>query len=380
MNKRKNISKKWLAAIMVFSLMLCSLTGCMGEQVGITFNSDGTCSYTVKYLLEESAYSYLAVTGDTEELFFMSGDYQTAKETINGNTYQSYSRTFSFHSYEEMKTFLTNNDTYISTLKSNSVNPKVYDDLGEVTPFSSLTMDASGFTAQINMEGELALFSDDSGESISELQEAGYTSQSDYYSSLGMLLDISVTLPSPIVESNGVVSGNMVSWNMSNVPIDGKLIAATAGNPISSDIEPPAISGVKENKKYREVTIIASDNVWLKALTVDGVNKTANKILVTEHGKHTVVATDGNNNTTTIHFQIDAKAPKIKGAKNGKTYKKPVTLRFSDDAGIKKVLVNDKKIKSKKKVKLKKPGIYVVYAYDKCGNVNYKYFKIKKKK
>ncbi len=381
MNKIKNVSKKWLAAVLVLTLMMTSLTGCMGEQVGIVYNSDGTCGYTMKYLWEEAAYNYMLVEGEgsEERMFFQSGDYQTGKETINGKTYYTYSRAFSFGSYEEMKNFLTDDKTYLATLKSNSVDPDAYNELDMEAPFSYLTMDANGFIAEININGELGVYSDGTSDS-SGLQEAGYASSGEYYSSLGMLLDIAVTLPAPIVESNGVVSDKTVTWNLNNVPIDGKLIAATTGNPITSDTEAPRISGVKENKLYGRVGLSAEDNVWLKSLTVDGVSRNTYSILVTDHGKHTVVATDGNNNTTTVNFRIDAKPPKIKGVKDGKTYKKAVTLRFSDDNGVKRVEVNDKKIKGKKKVKIKKPGSYLVYVYDKCGNYNEKYFRIKKKK
>ena len=381
MNKLKHIGKKWLATAMVFVLMI-SLTGCMGEQVGIVYNSDGTCGYTMKYFWEEAAYNYMLVEDDADEerMFFQSGDYQTGKEIVNGKTYYTYSRSFSFGSYEEMKKFLTDDEIYLATLKKNSVDPDAYNDQDMDAPFSALTMDGNGFTAELNINGELGAFIGSSSESSSKIQETGYTSSAEYYSSLGMLLDITVTLPTPIIESNGVVSDTTVTWKLNNMPIDRKLIAVTYGNPITSDTQAPTISGVDEGKKYGTVDIYAEDNVGLKSLVLDGINYSSNLIHLDEHGNHTIIATDGNNNTTVVNFSIDAKTPKVKGVKSGKTYKKSVKLRFSDDTGVKYVKINGKKIKSKKKVKIRKPGIYYVHVCDKYGNVNDVYFKIKKKK
>lgn len=348
MNKIKNIGTKWLATAMVFALMI-ALTGCMGEQVGIVYNSDGSCSYTTKYLLEETAYNYMTVVGDGETYFFQSADYQQNTETINGKKYHSYSRSFTFSSYDAMKSFLTEGIAYLAGLKNNSANPAIYDDLGEDSaPFSSLTMDANGFVAEMNPNGELPLYTEEAGISQAELQKAGYATQADYYSSLGILLDISLTLPAPVLESNGAISGNTVTWNLNSMPVDRKLIAFTSGNPITGDTEPPVISGVKENKMYGEVEVVIKDNVSLKSIIVDDVTYYKNNFYVSNHGKHTIVATDINNNSTTVNFRVDAKKPKIKGVKNGKTYKKPVTLRFSDASGIKAVYVNEKKSRIKR--------------------------------
>lgn len=83
--------------------------------------------------------------------------------------------------------------------------------------------------------------------------------------------------------------------------------------------------------------------------------------------------------TTEPH--IDKIKPTVKGVKNKKTYKKSVTIKFSDkQSGIKKAILNGKKIKSGKKVK--KNGKYTLKVYDKAGNCATIKFtvKIKKKK
>ena len=71
--------------------------------------------------------------------------------------------------------------------------------------------------------------------------------------------------------------------------------------------------------------------------------------------------------------------PTVTGVKNNKTYKKQVTIKFSDkQSGIKKATLNGKKIKSGKKVK--KNGKYTLKVYDRAGNVKQVKFTIKIKK
>ena len=76
--------------------------------------------------------------------------------------------------------------------------------------------------------------------------------------------------------------------------------------------------------------------------------------------------------------KIDKTKPTIKGVKNKKTYKKSITIKFSDKSGIKKATLNGKKIKSGKKIK--KNGKYTLIVIDKAGNVNKIKFVVKIKK
>lgn len=73
----------------------------------------------------------------------------------------------------------------------------------------------------------------------------------------------------------------------------------------------------------------------------------------------------------------DKTAPKVTGVKNGQTYKKAVTIKFSDKgSGIKSAKLNGKKIKSGTKVSAK--GSYKLVVTDKAGNKTIVKFKIKK--
>lgn len=74
---------------------------------------------------------------------------------------------------------------------------------------------------------------------------------------------------------------------------------------------------------------------------------------------------------------LDNTAPKITGVKNGKTYKKAVTIGFSDKgSGIKSAKLNGKTIKSGKKIS--KKGKYTLKVTDKAGNTKIVKFTIRK--
>lgn len=382
MNKKKK-TRYCLSAILVIALLAGTLTGCVGECVGIGFQPDGSCSYSMKYMIEKSMYNYASLSDDKdisllEGGLLGSGDFQTGTENINGKEYYTYSRDFTFADYNALTDFLTKGASYREGLKKGSKKPKAYSDISD-PPFSSLTMDESGFVGKINPKGDMALFMEEmDGTTVSSVKKLGYDSVAAYYKSLGMLLDITVTLPVAVVESNGAAVDKTVSWDMESIPVDGKLIAATAGNPISADTVPPTISGVKHNGTCGTGKITGKDDVSLKALILDGIRQPTDTVSIDTSGRHTITLIDANNNSTTVDFKVDAKKPKITGAKNGRLYKRSVTLRFSDDSGIRYVTVNGKKIKSKKKVTLKKTKIYTVRAVDKYGNSTSLYFGIKK--
>lgn len=76
------------------------------------------------------------------------------------------------------------------------------------------------------------------------------------------------------------------------------------------------------------------------------------------------------------HVVKDETKPVVKGVANGKTYKKAVTIKFSDiDSGIKSAKLNGKSIKSGKKIT--KSGNYTLVVIDKAGNKVTIKFKVK---
>lgn len=116
----------------------------------------------------------------------------------------------------------------------------------------------------------------------------------------------------------------------------------------------------------------------VKILTANGKNNYSFK--TTKNTSFTIMLqdTEGNRYSKVINVKgIDTTKPKVTGVKDGKTYKKAVTIKFSDkQSGIKSATLNGKKIKSGKKVS--KAGSYTLVVKDKAGNTTKMKFKIKK--
>lgn len=375
-------TKKFSALFFALTLVVGMLTGCMGQEYNMSLNSDGTCTYTTKYLYEKSVYESMMQGSDTSSSILTTGDFTQATETINGNTYYTFTRSFSFSNVDSMRSFLTEDAAYYNGMVAGSKKPENYaaskDSLR--APFDSVTLDATAFYASLSTDNALLSSAGENNSSdagaVSKDTLKGYDSINDYYQSQGMIINVSITLPAAITDSNGTISGNTATWDISKLPDDNKLIAVTNGTPIKSDTVAPTITGVKNNGLYgKKVTVVGTDDVSLPFFSLNGLRMNNNKFTIATSGKYTVVATDANNNSTTVKFTVDTKAPKIKGIKSGKLSKKGVTLRFSDNTGIKSVKVNGKKANTKK-VTVKKTGKYVVKVTDKAGNVTTAKFRI----
>lgn len=116
----------------------------------------------------------------------------------------------------------------------------------------------------------------------------------------------------------------------------------------------------------------------VQVLDADGNNNYSFK--ATKNTSFTIMLQDTEENRYSKVIKvtgIDTTKPKVTGVKNGKTYKKAVTIKFSDkQSGIKSATLNNKKIKSGKKVS--KAGSYTLVVKDKAGNTTKIKFKIKK--
>ncbi|MDE6313479.1 MAG: hypothetical protein K2M46_07665 [Lachnospiraceae bacterium] len=127
------------------------------------------------------------------------------------------------------------------------------------------------------------------------------------------------------------------------------------------------------NNRYEENTLQSSSKL---------LADTATSFSVKQNGIYTIRITDhqGNAYLKTISVQgVDTKAPTVTGVKNNRTYKKTVTIKFKDEkggSGIRKATLNNKRIKSSKKVS--KNGFYTLKVTDKAGNTRTIKFKIKK--
>lgn len=95
-----------------------------------------------------------------------------------------------------------------------------------------------------------------------------------------------------------------------------------------------------------------------------------------KEGRHSIKASDNFGNVSTKKFIVDKTKPLIKGIKDGKTYNKAVTIKFSDKNGIKSAKLNGKTVKTG--VKASKKGTYTLKVTDNAGNVQKVKFTIKK--
>ena len=95
-----------------------------------------------------------------------------------------------------------------------------------------------------------------------------------------------------------------------------------------------------------------------------------------EEGSHAVRVSDMLGNKSEEEFIIDRTKPSVKGIKNGKTYKKAVTINFSDKNGIQSASLNGKVFRNGSRVSRK--GTYTLKVTDNAGNVRTVKFKINK--
>lgn len=372
-----------LAVFMVAAL----LTGCMGQDVSVSVGSDGSCSYTMKYLYESSTYQNLMSMGnDSDMTVLKSGDFVQTQETIDGKTYECFARTINFAGTAQLQQFLTNYDAYLAGLKQDSKAPSAYTtDSITGTPFKSVIVDTTQFVGELTggtteqYSGMSPTPKEDTASSnvidCSNLSSSssGYESFNDTYKAMGLIINVSVTLPSPVLSSNGTVSGNTATWSINTLPDGNKLIASTVEGVITSDTTAPVISGVEDGKVYNKKKVVTvTDDVCVQSVQVDGFRINTTMFSFSKTGKYSITALDCNQNATTLTFQIDKKAPKIIKKKKGKGY----LLKFSDASGIKKVTVNGKSV-GKSKAVIKKKGTYTVKVTDKMGNTKKIKLKVK---
>ena len=343
------MKKKLSCLMLTLILVISALTGCMGQGVALTLNADGTCTYMVKYLYEKETFQEsINQAAGTSPL--TTADFTKAEETINGMTYLTFSRQLTFANAETMKMTLTDLTAYINKLKEGSVNAALYStETINSAPFSEMSLDGSTFTAKATST------SDSMTSSMSS--DMAKLSDSAAYAEIGKL-------------NTKALKG------YDSVYAYSRLIAVTAGNPLSADTEAPVISGVKNNGIYKKaVKLQITDNVNVKSVTVNGITIGNTFLKASQSKAYKITATDANGNTSSVSFRVDSKKPVIKGITNGKKVTKPVTLRFKDNVKVKSVTINGKNVNTRKAT-VQKKGRYVVKVKDTAGNVAKAVFRI----
>lgn len=384
----EDIFMKKVRAVIVCLMAMVMLTGCLGLNMEMTVNEDGTCGYTLTYYYEQSTFELMKE--DAKNSVLTCGDFAQDTKTINGKTYQAFSKTFSFASREELKNFLTNDAVYLAKFKQDSKAADKYTADSFHAPFKNVTLTADTFIGEAGTNNYTSMSTKQAQASKTQnnaraLDVAQVSSQlkgksvNEYYKALGLIMDISIVLPKPIKESNGAAEGNKVTWNLDNLPDDSKLIATCGDTPIiSGDKETPKIQGVRNNALTKKAVLVkVTDNVSVKEVTINGKRFNVSQFKLAKSGRYTIKAVDANGNVSVLKFTIDAKAPVFKGVRHGKVYRKKVTVKVSDANGIRYIKVNGKKQKARKKLVIRKKGKNTVIACDKAGNQSKVVFTIK---
>ena len=138
------------------------------------------------------------------------------------------------------------------------------------------------------------------------------------------------------------------------------------------DKEPPRVSGVEEDKYYKEATPIVEDEN-IESIKINGVSFVSGKTIKI-NGTFTLVATDKAGNETSVTFTIDNIDPKILVLDRLSVIRgdlipiKPVII----DANLDKVIItlDGEDINYKDGDQLVEPGLYEITAIDKTGNTS----------
>lgn len=183
-----------------------------------------------------------------------------------------------------------------------------------------------------------------------------------------------VKYPYKVTSSNGDIQsdGYTVIYDLNVIKSDRLYSVFTENSSIGNTV---TLTGAKSGKWYnKEVELsFASDGI-ITELTCDDSTLLSNKVSLSKEGKHKIKAALSTGEKFNYTIGIDKTAPTVNV--KDKTYKKAITLKFSDKlSGVKSATLNGKKIKTGKKVSAK--GSYTLKVKDKAGNVATVKFKIK---
>lgn len=189
-----------------------------------------------------------------------------------------------------------------------------------------------------------------------------------------------------VVDTNGTLLSDGKSVSLDVAKLKDSCFYATFDH-VDSKIKTVTFSGVKNKGCYNKTKTV---NINTKGIVTDilvngksapglvynnGKKLVCNYVILSKEGKHKVTAVLSSGAKKTITVTIDKKKPTT-NLKNNKTYKKNVKVSFADKtSGIKKAVLNGKKIKSG--YKIGKSGSYKLVLTDKAGNTRTVRFKVK---
>lgn len=145
---------------------------------------------------------------------------------------------------------------------------------------------------------------------------------------------------------------------------------------VQIDKTAPVVTGVLDGS-YNKGTVrfTITDNTKMTN-TLNG-STCGSTVTVSNNGKYTIVSKDAAGNTTKVVFTKDDEPPTFSGMKEGKKYKRNVSVSVKDNTEIDYITVNGEKVPNG--YIIKKSGFYTVRVKDKCGNTSTVKFEVDNK-
>lgn len=322
-------------------MLMLFATGC-GISEEIVINADNSAKVDVVYLFTEEEYAMMKEQS-SDDASFEEGFMGT--EVIDGVTYYRVGE-----SRQENTSHLNAN---------------------------SLEISADGFYSDSSI--------DDGDDSESILSDAELDANDTGSDMTGIYpIRVQLTFPYEIVETNGILSEDKmtVTFYSSSEDKGTELYAYTdrfipTRKPVIDSLSTKKINYIKEKRaKYKIQSLYGITKLTVDKKDVAVAEKTKQKTVTLKEGRHQILV-EAPTGSVSYSVYVDNTAPKVTGVKNNKTYKKAVTIKFSDKlAGIKKATLNGKTIKSNKKIS--KNGKYKLVVTDNAGNKKIIKFKIEK--
>ena len=185
--------------------------------------------------------------------------------------------------------------------------------------------------------------------------------------------DIIITAPKEIKKTNGILSDDRKSITIDMLKNYDERYYMVFDDSIINDttIKLNAVNGKYYNKKF---TLKAKSTNVITSFTVNGEPIDTNEFVPAKDGRYKVNVELLSGASKKISYVLDRTKP-YTNIVNNKTYKKSVTVKFSDKYGVKKAFLNKKAVKTGRKIT--KAGSYTLKVYDKAGNVTIRKFKVK---
>ena len=239
------MKKKVFSLVLCTIMLLCVLTGCIHQDMGVKMNKDGTGSVTTTLGIEKEFYEQLKSMGSDP----LEG--KTVTEYLcDGSTYVAYAETKQYSSYEEMEKALLEM-TYETEMIEDAQNAEtedepvekedgnidevfdvVIDDEEEVkaeTPATTTPAQDNHIFSSVNIEKNSGIFY--SSYTFSAVLNPQNGEGLDYDLNDTFKVTLSVEMPAEITSAKGgTVEGNKVIFDIADITESQELAATCEEN------------------------------------------------------------------------------------------------------------------------------------------------------